>query len=234
MNYVISDIHNDSRRFKDMLKKIDLKADDHIYVLGDIFDRCNYDPDPVGVYFTILELGDRCTLIQGNHDVWVAEYILKYLNTSKWQRRKLEPYYYNSFELIMDRLTPVDAKDLAEFILSKPMQQEITVNDTDYLLAHAMTSLPDREETRAYYLMGASRMDDLFYSKGWEGYVSICGHTNTGFFSRYGGTYSDASFQSIWKNDEKNVIMIDCGCGYADGYLGCLCLETGEEFYCSN
>lgn len=33
------------------------------------------------------------------------------------------------------------------------------------------------------------------------------------------------------KNDKRNLYMTDCGCGFEKGRLGCLCLETKEEFY---
>ncbi len=229
MNYVISDIHNDNRRLKQLLETIDFGKEDHLYVLGDLFDRCVRCPDPVGVYFTILGLGDRCTVIQGNHDVWLANYILKYCNSSKRQRRYMDPYYYNSFELVMDRLTVVDAKQLTEFVLDCPLQHELAFGDKKYLMAHAMTSHPDRQETPYYYLMGID--NDGFYIDGIEGYTSICGHSETGFFSRYGGSYSDTTHTSIWRNDKRNVIMIDCGCGFEDGLLSCLRLDDEKEFY---
>ena len=56
MHYIITDIHNDSWRFMKLLEKIDLKEDDHLYLLGDLFDRCMEHPDPVGVYFQVLKL----------------------------------------------------------------------------------------------------------------------------------------------------------------------------------
>lgn len=37
--------------------------------------------------------------------------------------------------------------------------------------------------------------------------------------------------QSYLKNEKEKVYMIDCGCGFKSGRLGCLCLETKEEFY---
>lgn len=51
-----------------------------------------------------------------------------------------------------------------------------------------------------------------------EGYTSVCGHRNT-------------VNHKIWKNEKGNLIMCDCGCGFRNGKLGCLCLETKEEFY---
>ena len=49
MHYIITDIHNDSWRFMKLLEKMDLKEDDHLYLLGDLFDRCMDHPDPAGV-----------------------------------------------------------------------------------------------------------------------------------------------------------------------------------------
>lgn len=57
MHYIITDIHNDSWRFMKLLEKMDLKEDDHLYLLGDLFDRCMDHPDPAGVYFQVLKLG---------------------------------------------------------------------------------------------------------------------------------------------------------------------------------
>ena len=54
MHYVISDIHNDNKRFCEMLKKIEFSADDYLYILGDVFDRSNYNPNLVDLYFKIL------------------------------------------------------------------------------------------------------------------------------------------------------------------------------------
>lgn len=75
MHYIITDIHNDSWRFMKLLEKIDLKEEDHLYLLGDLFDRCMDHPDPAGVYFQVLKLGKKCTVIRGNHDHWLANYI---------------------------------------------------------------------------------------------------------------------------------------------------------------
>ncbi|MCI9109946.1 MAG: hypothetical protein HFI00_17585 [Lachnospiraceae bacterium] len=42
MNYVIGDIHNDNRRFSRMLEKIGFSERDHLFLLGDLFDRNFY------------------------------------------------------------------------------------------------------------------------------------------------------------------------------------------------
>ena len=137
MHYIITDIHNDSWRFMKLLEKMDLKEDDHLYLLGDLFDRCMDHPDPAGVYFQILKLGKKCTVIRGNHDHWLANYIFRYYGMDERDRALLQPYPYNSFHLLQERLTEVDLKQLAERILSWPVQVEIEVDSQPYLLAHA-------------------------------------------------------------------------------------------------
>jgi len=118
MHYIITDIHNDSWRFMKLLEKMDLKEDDHLYLLGDLFDRCMDHPDPAGVYFQVLKLGKKCTVIRGNHDHWLANYIFHYYGSKERDRALLQPYPYNSFHLLQERLTEVDLKQLAERILS--------------------------------------------------------------------------------------------------------------------
>ena len=156
-------------------------------------------------------------MIRGNHDHWLAMYILKYFAATEKKRSKVDSYPYNSFDLLKERLTLVDMKNLADKILEWPMQQSVEVGGEKYLLAHAMTSDPTIRKTEDYFLMGAE-WDISYCVYGIEGYVSVCGHRNT----------DDGR---IWKDKRGNLYMIDCGCGFRDGNLGCLCLETKEEFY---
>ena len=39
MTYVMSDIHGSSTRFESIMKQIELKPEDTLYVLGDVIDR---------------------------------------------------------------------------------------------------------------------------------------------------------------------------------------------------
>ena len=210
MHYLISDVHNDIARLREILRQISFSEGDRLFILGDLFDRSSHAPDPVGVYFTILGLGNRCTVLRGNHDEWLAQYILDYYCTPERKRKTLVPYPYNSFDLLRKRLPPVDMLELANWILSKPNCIEITVAGTNYLLAHDIASL----------CSGAASDKQKFQASGVDGYISIFGHDST-------------QDQRIWKNRRGNVYCIDCGCGYRSGQLGCLCLETRQEFYAS-
>lgn len=198
MHYVLSDIHNDNKSFCEMLRRIHFTDRDHLFILGDLFDRNQHDPDPLGVYFTVLSLGERCTIIRGNHDDWLASYILDYYRMPEQKRKKAEPYPYNSFELLTKRLPPVDMQRLAERIKAWPLQETAEVSGQKYLLAHELSE---------------QKLQD-----GIEDHITVCGHRNIGG-------------KHIWKNEKGNVDGCDCGCGFRDGRLGCLCLETEEMFY---
>lgn len=217
MHYVTSDIHNDGEKFKALLEKLELQQKDKLYILGDLFDRSNYNPDPVGVYLSILSLGDKCQVIRGNHEQELAQYIASYYQTPEKKRAKLESYPYGTFKLLEERLTPVDIQNIAKWIETLPVQVELEVNGINYLLAHAMTTKPTMKYEDRVYLQGSEDFQ-YFLMNGVEGYISICGHSNP-------------EDSDIWRNSKGNVIICDCGCGFRSGKLGCLCLETGEEFY---
>lgn len=133
-------------------------------------------------------------MLRGNHDHWLANYIFHYYGSNERDRALLQPYPYNSFHLLQERLTEVDLKELAEYILSWPVQVEIEVDGQPYLLAHACTAEPGKWKLDNYYLMG-----DLWYKvflhEGVHGYISVCGHQNMGN-------------GSIWKNKKETSICV--------------------------
>ena len=82
MHYVVSDIHNDYQKFCELLKMIEFSKEDKLFILGDLFDRSDYNPNPVDLYFKVMELGNNCFIIRGNHDEWLAAYIFKILSNA--------------------------------------------------------------------------------------------------------------------------------------------------------
>lgn len=217
MHYITSDIHNNNEKFEALIKKLDLKEEDKLYILGDLFDRSNYNPNPVDIYFNILKLGNKCQVIRGNHEQELAEYIITYFGKKKQKKAKLDSYPYNSFELLRERLTQVDLQNMTKWMLELPLQIALEIDGTKYLLAHAMTSSIHEVYSDEYYLRGDGDLQS-FLNHGIEGYISICGHSNP-------------EGNVIWRNYKGNVIICDCGCGFQSGRLGCLCIETGEEIY---
>lgn len=70
--FAISDIHGCLRHFKALIRKIDLKPEDTLILMGDYIDR---GEDSKGVLDYIIELKDRCNLITllGNHDAMLRD-----------------------------------------------------------------------------------------------------------------------------------------------------------------
>ena len=230
MHYVISDIHNDFDKFNKMLKKIAFdRQTDYLYILGDLFDRA-YIPKPLEVYYKVLELGTSCTVIRGNHDESLADYIYRYLDTADKKKALLPAYDYNTFSILRERVTEVDLRNLADWIKEKPLQITTNVNGEDYLFAHAQTSDPLSSFDSDYYLMGD--LNFSYLKSGITGYTSVCGHNPTGMVRLWYGDEYNPHRMEIWHNPKGNVYMIDCGCGLsADGRLACLRLEDKEELY---
>lgn len=230
MHYVIGDIHNELGKLKSILKQINLEPNDELIVLGDVFDRGADNPDPVGVYFELCKIQGTCIWIRGNHDQWLADYIKEYYGESRKKRKRMQQYCYNSFELMLDRLTPVDMLNIADLILELPLQVEKEINGKSYLFAHAMTFHPRIKEKAECYLMGNYDYNSFLFD-GVEGYISMCGHTPTGNLPFRNDLYLDTANNSIWCNEHKNVYLLDCGCGSGSGKLACLCIETGKRYY---
>lgn len=227
---MISDIHNDYKRLLAILKKIKFSESDHLYVLGDVFDRAGTEADPVGVYFTLLGLEDRCSFVMGNHDLWLAEYVKKYYQEMPRKRDRIGKYYYNSFDLMTERITEVDMLEIADAVLTWPLQLSISVEGQNYLFAHAMTSPADAIEAEYYYLMG-SELGFPYLKNGIDGYISVCGHNPTSTIREWYGDEIRPKRPEIWKNGKQNVYMIDCGCGFSSGRLACMRLEDKMEYY---
>ena len=55
MKYVVSDIHGNLENWKSILKKINLKEDDELYVLGDVIDR---HPNGIDILLQIMSMKD--------------------------------------------------------------------------------------------------------------------------------------------------------------------------------
>lgn len=230
MHYVIGDIHNENRKLQNMLKRISFGENDRIYMLGDLFDRGGESANPVGVYFTVLGLGERCTVVRGNHDQWLADYIRYYGALPERKQKSCWPYVYESFAMLQRRLTPVDLLQLADFINGFPLQEELELGQKRYLFAHAATFPPGKCKKSDYYLMGG-KDGERFARDGFPDYISFCGHHHTSDFAAFPGRYFDEKNKSVWCNEKGNVYMMDCGCGFASGRLACMCLESGERFY---
>lgn len=223
--YVISDIHNDYVNFRKMLKKIEFQESDTLYIVGDVFDK-GYLPQPLELYREILKY-KNIHVLRGNHDNWLAESI-RFAVKHVTVRPMADSYY-----ILKNRLSEQELLELEQWITSLPLQAEIEVEDTKYLLAHAQTAKWSEKMSEDVFLMG--NFDKTYYEYGIRGVVSIVGHTTTDVIRSWMGERQRKPYE-VWCNRFKNLYVIDCGNGIRKPgkfgpRLACMRLNDRKVFY---
>lgn len=114
--------------------------------------------------------------------------------------------------------------EIIEFLKDFSVYEEITVNDTDYLLVHAGLGNYFPEKAMEDYSLHELVWDRAEYDVQYfpDKYV-VTGHTPTQFI--------DDNPKPGYIFKKNNHIAIDCGAHIPDGRLAAICLDTGEEFY---
>ena len=155
MIYIMSDIHGQYNRFKNLLHQLNLQNEDKLYILGDVVDR---GPQPIKILQYMMKHQNIIPII-GNHEV-MALPNLKLLvpEISKDFLQGLSPEEYQNFaqwtltggtDTIQDfRKLPIEERrQIVEYIESfRPYGKE-TINGQEYWLVHA--GLDEFSETKA-------------------------------------------------------------------------------------
>ncbi len=238
MVYVMSDIHGDNKKFRSVMQKINLRADDTLYILGDVVDR---NPDGIKILQKIMKM-NNAKMILGNHE----HMMLSTLEMSGFSgerrydfdwRYSTKQWYRNggmcTHSAFLD-LNKSEQNRIIEYIRDLPINIDIEVNGHRYKLVHASPMTLYRS-----FLNGRGKWDNPYSDRiefaiweRWSGfqprnYTLIFGHT-----INYHYHHTDPI--SIYKN--RHVIGMDCGSGISSYYrprgrLGCLRLDDMEEFY---
>ena len=223
MIYVMSDIHGHMARFRSVMKKIDLKPEDTLYVLGDVIDR---NADGIRILRELMVMPNvKMTL--GNHELMMLQ-ALCYAEAEE-AFSYIPPLYrwYNNGGLVthehLKHLRKMLRAEMFAYLDRLPVNIEISVRGERYILAHA-APIEDYplysyryESAREFavckqYRIGEYRSDN---------HTLIFGHTPTSY-------YQNVMPMEIWRG--QNCIGIDCGCAYPYGRLACLRLEDGKVF----
>ncbi len=220
MTYVMSDIHGDLDRFRSVMDKINLKDDDHLYVLGDVIDSYPFGID------ILYELRDmkNVTVLLGNHEKMCYEAM-----TSEDSSKVLPKWIKNGGQVTMSALFRMDRAEIEEimdYIKSMPLTTTVTVNEQEYLLLHSCPphfyngKTLSKDAVWEHSLWNRVEPDDVLP----DGRIFIFGHTPT-------ECYQDKMPLSIYYG--KGKIGIDCGSGNRHEVcrLACLRLEDMKEFY---
>lgn len=232
MIYVMSDLHGCFDEYLAMLEKIKFSEKDTLYIIGDVIDR---GPHPIEILKHTME-HDNIILLLGNHELMMSQRLhlideegnvrpglvgddLK--KGHNWVVRNKG--FTTSREWA--RLTKEEQARLLDYLLSLPAYQEIAVEGKQYVLVHGgfedfSEDKPLTEYTTYDLVWKRIKMQNTYFRDK----IIISGHTPT---VNYGEAYEGKMILM------KDKLLIDCGYVYGCA-LGCLCLNTMEEFYIEN
>ena len=231
MIYVMSDLHGCYDKYMQMLKKIQFNSDDTMYVLGDSIDRGD---DGIQILLDMMKRSNVVPML-GNHE-YMAYSVLKKFNveitaynySSHLDRESIEMYENWMFNggiptsIAFSKLDKAAKDSIIEYLGEFDLYEELEVNDTKFVLVHGgLVGFDENKKLSDYdihdIIWGRCDYARQYYK---DKYL-ITGHTPTyNIDEKYKG--------KIYKNN--NHIAIDCGAVYG-GSLGCICLDTLEEFY---
>lgn len=225
MIYVMSDIHGMYDKYEKMLELIDFKDTDMFYVLGDVIDRGD---DGVKAFRDMMARPNVCVFL-GNHEKMglpILKAIYKLGGSfeeicetnafSLWMANGGEPTALDFCKLFRE-----EQKWMIKYMELLYTYDEIEVGGRRFHLSH---TLPEYDEERGIH--DVSLMEFVWGEPDYEicydpDVTFITGHTPTGLID-------PESAGKIWRGN--GHIAIDCAAAYG-GRLGCICLDTMEEFY---
>ena len=230
MTYVMSDLHGCYDKFIQMLKIIDFKDNDELYILGDVFDRGN---KPIDILDYIIS-HKNIYLIKGNYEDMFCDY---YINDDyNW-------IMYNGGDTTLKQIQEYQMKvsfnyieNLYKYIKKLPLYKVIEVNNRKFILVHAgleFYSININKNTTVEHFLEQQNENTLLWDRDniisqevFKDYITISGHTPTINIRHILGM-SNSNRILFGKGN----IYIDCGCCFEVGTLGCLRLDDMKEFY---
>lgn len=224
MIYAMSDLHGCYEKFMKMLETINFQEDDTLYILGDIVDRGS------GGIKILTEIMNRKNVValRGNHD-YLAYLMLSSVTGSNIElsekaSNRLKLWLADggaqTYKAFME-LTKEEQERLLCYMNSFLIYDELAINGRNFFLAH---TVPEKQRMQDFnrllwqeFIIGEPDYEEQYFS---DKYI-VTGHTPTSFI--------DINYKGkIYKKN--NHIAIDCGAVWGNP-LGCICLDTLEEFY---
>ena len=216
MIYCMSDIHGEVDKFHQMLQIIDLKPEDHMYIIGDVIDRY---PGGIDILQEIMHI-PNATMLLGNHE----DMCLKTLGLhSEFGARDLWKSNGGSctYREMLYHLTSVGRNEILKYLESLPLELNITVGDNKYRLVHGWPGSNDDDR-----IWGRPQNHGSFALP--DDVTAIIGHTPTVYLEDDG----ESPFHIVYRPKQR-FIAIDCGCGNQTPRrrLACLRLDDMKEYY---
>ena len=231
--YVISDIHGKYDAFVKMLEKIKFSDNDILYLIGDVIDR---GPDSIKTVLHIMN-AKNMILLAGNHEYMATlclNYLLKDISDDVIDKLSdgmilglLDEWKMNGGGTTLQELLSCDKETrnaILNYFTKLKLYKELEVGDKKFLLVHAgLGNFKKNKKLKEYNIMELvwDRMD--YNKKYFDDKYLVVGHTPTQLIE------NNEKPGYIYYNN--NNIVLDCGCVFKGGRLGCLRLDDMKEFY---
>ena len=229
MTYAISDLHGRLDLYREILEKITFRAEDSLYILGDIGDR---NEGGIQIFKEVMDK-PNIHMLMGNHEQMMFDAILHPDAVSLNGNETNEQLWFRNGGSITKKEFRGETKEVQDKILqyigSLPLNIELNIDGTDFLLVHGMPTCMFEKYGREYETVAEFAVWERIESwmkVDFPADVMICGHTPTWY-------YRDENPMKIC-NVRENVYDIDCGCASGEEYGGRLCclrLEDMSVFY---
>lgn len=216
---IIGDIHGCDKALRALLDQVRPGQEDRLILLGDLFDR---GPDAYEVFQTVQHLadgmGDRFVLLRGNHEDYLLQGRLSFLERLVWNRvgRGATARSFKEHGAKMEDAIPWLKTHCRLFWRGEGLQcvhaglkiDPIEVNDTN-------TLIHDHE---------------IVMQNRYTGPLTVVGHIELEaptWFAGDGKTTEKLRY-GVWQTlPEKGIICIDTGCGKG-GTLTAMMVENGK------
>ena len=235
MIYAVSDLHGCYDPYKKLLYRLCLRADDTLYVLGDVIDR---GPDGFQI---LLDMASRPNVVglMGNHEAMAIDAISSLMRCAVGHGARghsraeeaVDLWFSNGGEVSLDGFLCLEEGEMQaawNYMCAMTLYREVEAGERRFLLLHG--GLENFSPSRP---MSDYKPEEILWCRPEPGtrYFSdryvVLGHTPTQIL--YGSVGGQNACGKIFQTD--SFIDIDCGCVFPGGRLGCLCLDTMEEIY---
>lgn len=227
MHYVCSDIHGEYDRYLAMLKGIDLKPSDTLFILGDVIDR---GVEGVSILQDIMTR-DNAVLLMGNHELMCLQTLgpVSFLGARDlWKSNGGSPTYR---ELVY-HIGIHERNQILKFLNERPYHLNVEV---DGRLFHLVHGFPDPDPGESVWKRPERNTPNPYD----DGSTLIIGHTPVPYLMPEEDLIGLALDPANDHGKHLKIlhapgfIDIDCACGntLAARRLACLRLEDMAEFY---